>query len=136
MHQVAVRAAGPRSLRWLDRALAALDGTGLEHGEQLTVATTLTGYASQQAGPAFALTGGGEGPATGPIEGLADYGRILGEVLDPERYPALSAAVARNAFGAAPDWIDDAGFCFGLELLRDGVQALIARRADTRPDAT
>ncbi|MFG1921932.1 TetR/AcrR family transcriptional regulator C-terminal domain-containing protein [Cryptosporangium sp. NPDC048952] len=147
--------AGPRTLRWLDRALAALADTGLTHTERINIATTLTGYASQQASVVVAMLGAAAAPprpsATGtsgpgatagprggprggspalaePIDGLVDYGRILGELLEPEEYPALSAAVAENAFGAAPDWIDDADFQFGLDLLLDGIEALIARR--------
>ena len=59
---------------------------------------------------------------------MADYGDILGQVLDPEDYPELTAAVRAHAFGAAEEWIDDADFTFGLDLLLDGIQALITRR--------
>jgi hypothetical protein len=64
----------------------------------------------------------------GSITGLADYSDILGQVLDPEDYPELTAAVRSNAFGAAEEWIDDADFAFGLDLLLDGIQTLITRR--------
>jgi AcrR family transcriptional regulator len=118
--------AGPRSLRWLDRALATLAGSGLSHGERITIATVLTGYAAQQAALAHAMNAN---PATDDdsIAGLAEYGEILGQVLDPDGYPELTAAVRANAFGAAEQWIDDADFTFGLNLLLDGIEALIAR---------
>ncbi|MET8909426.1 TetR/AcrR family transcriptional regulator [Micromonospora sp. NPDC004551] len=119
--------AGPRALRWLDRALAALAGTGLGPGERVNIATTLTGYASQQAALAHALNVAAAG---GPIAGLAEYGDILAEVLDPATYPALTEAVGANAFGAGAEWIDDADFTFGLDLLLDGIQALIDRRRE------
>ncbi|KAB1905981.1 TetR/AcrR family transcriptional regulator C-terminal domain-containing protein [Micromonospora sp. AMSO31t] len=119
--------AGPRSLRWLDRALAALAGTGLDHGERINVATTLTGYAARQAALAHALNSAAAGD---PIAGLTEYGEILGQVLDPDGYPELTEAVRANAFGAAEEWIDDADFTFGLDLLLDGIQALIDRRCD------
>ncbi|MGK5674145.1 TetR/AcrR family transcriptional regulator [Micromonospora sp. URMC 106] len=115
--------AGPRALRWLDRALAALAGTGLGHGERLNIVTTLTGYATRQASLAHALNG-----AAGAISGLADYGRVLAEVVDPDGYPELAAALRANAFGDAEQWIDDADFTFGLDLLLDGIQALVARQ--------
>ena len=117
---------GPRNLRWLDRALAALGGTGLSHTEGINIATTLTGYASRQAALAHAMAATAA-PAGEPIDGLAEYARILGAVLDPAEYPALAEAVRQNAFGTAEEWIDDADFTFGLGLLLDGIEALIAR---------
>jgi AcrR family transcriptional regulator len=113
---------GPHALRWLDRALAALADTGLDHGERVNVVTVLTGYAARQAAFAHALDA-----TSGPVAGLTEYGEILGRVLDPEGYPALTAAVRADAFGAGPTWIDDADFTFGLDLLLDGIQALIDR---------
>ena len=107
---------GPRTLRWLDRALA---GTALSHSESITIATTLTGYASRQAAPTAAGTG------DGPVGGLVEYGAVL----DPGEYPALTEAVRQNAFGAAEEWIDDADFTFGLGLLLDGIETLIAAKS-------
>jgi AcrR family transcriptional regulator len=120
---------GPRTLHWLDRALAALAGTGLGHAEGITIATTLTGYASRQAALAHAMTAA---PAGESIAGLVEYGEILAAVLDPAQHPALAEAVRQNAFGAAEDWIDDADFAFGLGLLLDGIEALIAGKAHER----
>jgi hypothetical protein len=73
-----------------------------------------------------ALTGP-PAPTDDAMAGLADYSDILGQVLDPEGYPELTAAVRENAFGAAAEWIDDADFTFGLNLLLDGIQTLITR---------
>ncbi|GAA2584623.1 TetR/AcrR family transcriptional regulator [Dactylosporangium fulvum] len=121
--------AGPRALRWLDRALAALAGTGLGHGERINIATSLTSYAASQATLVHGMTSAAEAAAgDGSIAGLADYGDILGQVLDPAEYPELTAAVRAGGFGAAEEWTDDADFNFGLDLLLDGVEALIARR--------
>ncbi|MGC4790107.1 TetR/AcrR family transcriptional regulator [Micromonospora sp. DT178] len=120
--------AGPRALRWLDRALAALAGTGLGHGERLNIVTTLTGYATRQASLAHALNSAAGAAEDGSISGLADYGHVLAQVVDPDGYPELAAALRANAFGAAEQWIDDADFTFGLDLLLDGIQALVARQ--------
>jgi AcrR family transcriptional regulator len=117
--------AGPRSLRWLDRALAALDGTGLGPGEKINIVTTLTGYAAQQATLAHALTA--VATADDPMAGMAGYGAVLSEVLDPDGYPALTAAVRADGFGRNETWVDDADFIFGLTLLLDGIEALIRR---------
>lgn len=123
--------AGPRTLRWLDHALAALDGTGLDFGRRINIATTLTGYAASQASLTHGMVAAAGGD--GSIDGLADYGDILGQVLDPQNYPELTAAVEANAFGAAEEWIDDADFTFGLDLLLDGIEALITRGSGARP---
>ncbi|GAA4613496.1 TetR/AcrR family transcriptional regulator C-terminal domain-containing protein [Saccharopolyspora hordei] len=119
--------AGPRALRWLDRALAALDGTGLDAGEGVTIATALSGYARSSATLALGLDGavGGAGP-----RGYAD---VLARVLDEHGHPALHAAVHAGAFGRAEQWAEDADFAFGLDLLLDGVHALITRRAGGTP---
>jgi AcrR family transcriptional regulator len=121
---------GPRSLRWLDRVLAALADTGLDAGERINIATTLNGYAFSQATLAHGLGSQDEPPGDAEIPGLTGYGEVLAEVLDPERYPALSAVVQADGFGDAEDWIDDTDFVFGLDLLLDGIEALIARRHD------
>ncbi|GIM73922.1 TetR family transcriptional regulator [Amorphoplanes auranticolor] len=120
---------GPRSLRWLDRALAALAGTGLGYGERINIAVALTNYAARQAAMVHAMTGTATAGSEA-IAGLTEYGDILGEVLDPEGYPELTAAVRENAFGSADQWIDDADFTFGLNLLLDGIQALMTRGRD------
>ncbi|MFC7587679.1 TetR/AcrR family transcriptional regulator [Nonomuraea antimicrobica] len=120
---------GPRRLLWLDRALAALDGTGLDDGERLNVASTLTGYALTDAALVLSATAGfPEHDHTG-IEGAADWGDLLVEVLDPETYPALSAVMRAGVMHGAEGWADDADFRFGLDLLLDGVEQLIERRA-------
>jgi AcrR family transcriptional regulator len=109
---------GPRMLLWLDRALAALDGTGLPAQAGIAIATTLTGYAASQASLAASMV------PQEALDGPADYGAILTELLDPATYPALSAAVAGGAFGANPDWIDDADFLLGLDLILRGVESI------------
>jgi len=121
---------GPGTLRWLDRALAALAGTGLDLGERINIASTLTGYATSQASLVQSMATGR--PTTGGddrIIGLADYSDILGQVLDPADHPELAAAVHAGAFGAAEEWIDEADFIFGLDLLLDGIQTLVTRRS-------
>jgi AcrR family transcriptional regulator len=123
---------GPRSLRWLDRALAALADTGLDAGARINIATTLTGYAVNQAALAHGMSGDPESPGDAEIAGLAEYSEILAEVLDTENYPALSAVVRADGFGDAEEWIEDADFAFGLDLLLDGIEALITRRRADR----
>jgi AcrR family transcriptional regulator len=120
---------GPRWMLWLERALAALDDTGLGHGEKMNVASTLAGYALTDAALVQNLTGGDPRMEEAGIKGAADYGEVLAGLLDPEIYPALAAAMRAGAMGGGAGWVDDDDFRFGLDLLLDGVEALIRRRA-------
>lgn len=112
---------GPRRLLWLDRALDALSGTGLDDGQKFNAATVLTGYALTDATLTHSLGAGGKG--------ATEYGEILTEVLDPATYPALSAMMRSGLLRDSTGWTEDADFRFGLDLLLDGIEALITRPA-------
>ncbi|MEW1841950.1 TetR/AcrR family transcriptional regulator [Nonomuraea angiospora] len=118
---------GPRALSWLDRLLVVLSGAGLSPGEGVNIATTLSAYAVSTASLAHSLRGGAD--ETG-MAGPGDYSATLTRLIDPARYPGLSAALGAGAFGGAQEWVEDADFTFGLGLLLDGIEALIARRAE------
>ncbi|GAA1870672.1 TetR/AcrR family transcriptional regulator [Actinomadura bangladeshensis] len=119
---------GPRRLLWLDRALASLDGTGLHDGEKVNVASALAGYALTDAAIVHGVGGGDPQMEAAAITGAAGYGEMLAGLLDPETYPALSAAMRSGAMHGAEGWVDDGDFVFGLDLLLDGIEALIERR--------
>ncbi|EID54268.1 TetR/AcrR family transcriptional regulator [Saccharomonospora xinjiangensis] len=126
---------GPRGLRWLDRLLSALADTPLHEGEKIGIATTLSGYALSQASLIIALAPERVGTHLPPSSTV--YGELLAELVDEDSYPALTSAVRSQAFVADPsDWYgQDTDFRFGLDLLLDGIEALIASRtpsADTR----
>lgn len=123
---------GPRRLLWLDRLLTALDGTGLLPAEKINVATSLTGYAITAATLVHGLGGGDPQLEEAGLAGSADYGELLAGLVDPETYPSLSAALREGAMHGAEGWVDDGDFTFGLDLLLDGVEALIERRSSAR----
>lgn len=127
---------GPRRLLWLDRALASLGGTGLHDGEKVNVATALAGYAITDAAFVHGVGGGDPQMEAAEIGGAADYGDMLAELLDPATYPALSAAMRSGVMHGAEGWSDDGDFVFGLDLLLDGIEALIERRRAARPGAS
>lgn len=117
---------GPRGVRWLDRAMTAMSSTGLDEGQKINIAATLSGYASSQAALTLQLTSGSvDGDGRGGPRG---YANVLAAVLDEQEYPALSKAVGEGAFGEAEEWIEDADFVFGLNLLLDGIDSLIKSR--------
>jgi hypothetical protein len=54
---------------------------------------------------------------------MFDYNRILGTVIDPHRFPELTAVVESGVMSKA-DHPDDE-FTFGLERILDGIGALV-----------
>ncbi|GAA2782125.1 TetR/AcrR family transcriptional regulator C-terminal domain-containing protein [Kitasatospora sp. CM 4170] len=116
---VGPRLMGPRELAWLERVVAALDGTGLTGPERMDAAVLLAGHVRSIAEQARAAGPGGEPES----ELLAALGGLLQEHAD--RFPALAAATRE----VAVDGGQDEAFGFGLERILDGLEALITRRS-------
>lgn len=118
---------GPRRLAWLEAALAAFGDTPLGDGEKFKAATALTGFALADATLTYAVNAGSPELAAAGIEDAAGYGELLAGVLDPRTYPVLSAMLRSGVLSGAEGWTEDADFTFGLDLLLDGIEALIRR---------
>lgn len=75
----------------MERAISALDGTGLSGAERMDTAVLLTGHVRSITQQAVAA-----GPADNPG---AQLGAVLGELMRThgERFPALTAALASEA---------------------------------------
>ncbi|MFH8370080.1 TetR/AcrR family transcriptional regulator [Streptomyces sp. NPDC018031] len=116
---VGPRVPGPGELSWLERAVAALDGTGLNGAERMDAAVLLVGHVraiTQQA------------RAAGPGGGTeARLGAVLGELMEAhgERFPALTGALASVARSGG----QDQAWEFGLQRILDGLAVLIDERA-------
>ena len=55
----------------------------------------------------------------------ADFGRVMSQVLDPARFPAITRALAAQTFDMDdPDW-EVADFTFGFERLLDGYERFV-----------
>lgn len=117
---VGPRVQGPGELSWLERAVSALDGTGLTGAERMDAAVLLVGHVrgiTQQAHASGGPTGSPE----------AQLGAILGDLIQShgESYPALTAAFA----SAVESDGQDQAWEFGLQRILDGLAALSDRRA-------
>ncbi len=123
---------GPRELRWMEGMLAALEETRLDVGECVNIATVLSGYANAQANLARQLMVPDQG--AGASVSRPSYAAALSEVLDPEEYPILASVARFDGFGDSGEWIEDADFTFGLDLLCAGVEALIERLPNESAD--
>ncbi|MFD7630020.1 TetR/AcrR family transcriptional regulator [Streptomyces sp. NPDC059851] len=119
---VGPRVMGPAELSWLERAVAALDGTGLSGAERMDAAVLLAGHVRAITQQARAAS-----PEGSPE---AQLGVILGDLMQAhgERFPALTAALA----SAARSGGQDQAWEFGLQRILDGLAALIDRRSRTR----
>jgi hypothetical protein len=56
---------------------------------------------------------------------MASYPRMLGQLADPRRFPALTAFITAGVFEAADSPDDE--FIFGLGRILDGVGVLIGQ---------
>lgn len=116
---VGPRVPGPGELGWMERAVAALDGTGLTGAERMDALVLLVGHVRGIAQQQRAA-----GPTDNPE---AQFTSALGEVIRAhgEHYPAIAAAIASSAQLGGQDQAME----FGLERILDGLGALIAQRA-------
>ena len=115
----------PNQTAWLEDGLRSLRDTGLAEGEKLSVMLLLSGYVRNEA-TLMADIGAGAA-AAGTEEVMPAWAGQLRTLTDAERFPALHAALAAEAFTRDDDPDDE--FRFGLERLLDGVDALVRRRA-------
>jgi len=113
----------PHEVAWFENALACLGGTGLAEARKASVAMLLGGYvrnlATTEADIMAAIVASGKTPT----QWMAAYPRMLRDLTDPQRFPALAAFLASGTFDVADDPDDE--FIFGLDRILDGVAALI-----------
>jgi AcrR family transcriptional regulator len=116
---VGARVMGPNELGWMEHALAALAGTGLDGGQQLDVVVTLVGHVRNLAAQVAAIADPEDAPERVVDSALSALVRDRAD-----RFPALTAALASAvAHGSQNQALD-----FGLKLILDGVGALLATR--------
>jgi AcrR family transcriptional regulator len=113
----------PREIAWFEDALACMADTGLTEARKASVVMLLSGYvrniASTEADIMAAVLASGL-PAD---EWMASYPRMLGQLTDPRRFPALTAFIASGVFDAADEPDDE--FIFGLDRILDGIAVLV-----------
>jgi AcrR family transcriptional regulator len=113
----------PNEVAWFENALACLAGTGLSEARKASVIMLLSGYVRNVAtteadiGAAIRVSG------LDPDQWMASYPRMLAELADPLRFPALTRFIAAGVFDVADDPDDE--FIFGLDRILDGVAVLI-----------
>lgn len=117
----------PNSVRWFEAGLSALSGTGLRERQKLAVLLLVNGFVRNEMLLAvdLAMAADASGAA---LTGPAAYGRLLSQLIDQTRCPAISALLSAGVFEEADDSNPDAQFDFGLERILDGVETLVRKR--------
>jgi hypothetical protein len=110
-----------------EHGLLIQEATPLTMAEKMGIVLTLVEYARGHAAIANSLEG-----ADASFGLPLPYGQLLARLVDESRFPMLTAAVDAGVFEPPPadpetDLEDD--FQFGLNLILDGVAALIHSRA-------
>lgn len=119
---------GPNHVRWMDAFLRPYLDTGLHPGELMGILQLVSTYTLSAGRIELNLEQASPQTGLAPHEWEPVYGELLAKVIDPAQLPALSQIVHDGGLlteGNTPD----ADVEFGLEIILDGVEALIARRA-------
>ncbi|MGH9184243.1 MAG: TetR/AcrR family transcriptional regulator [Acidimicrobiales bacterium] len=116
------RVMGPNEIGWVECAVRALDGTGLNGGEQLDAVFVLFGHIRNTQSRATA----GTQPWTTERQFSPAIVAVVPDLGD--RFPALATAVGSVRAKAARD----NGRAFGLRCLFGGLERLIATRSSAR----
>ena len=115
----------PGQLDWLEQGLRVQQSSPLPLEDKMAVVLTVLSYARGQAALTNSLVA-----AADPSFGLPlPYGQLVAQLIDRQRYPVLSEAVAAGLFDPPPTTEAAEPADAGLDLILDGVAALISRRA-------
>lgn len=119
---------GPNAVGWMDAGLRALRTTGADWGAKIGVITVLSGYVRQGFLQGSQLEAGRQDADLDEPGALRIYVRELTELIDPQRFPDVADLLASGLFESVPppDTADE-DFAFGLELVLDGVAAVLER---------
>jgi AcrR family transcriptional regulator len=118
----------PNSLHFVERGLQTMDGTGLADADRIRIIGLLSSYtlsearmADDAARAARAARAGDDGESGPPLT----YEGLLRELVDERTYPRLHRLAWSADSASRPSEREE--FLLGLDLILDGVQALIDR---------
>jgi AcrR family transcriptional regulator len=112
---IAAPAVTPNLTAWLDDGLRALGETPLSEEDKLSALLLLSGFVRNEATLVADMSA--------QTEIMVPWARLLRELTDQERFPALRQALASGAFDQDDDPDDE--FVWGLERILDGIAALV-----------
>lgn len=113
----------PNVLAWTEAGLAALTKVPLTSQQRLSALLSIDGWGQNHVRQSLQMGLVGHVDPESPQGAYAQY---IAQLVDPKRFPLLAAAAPEALEDDANDFFH-AEFDFGLRLLLDGIQALIAR---------
>jgi AcrR family transcriptional regulator len=113
----------PNEVGWFENALACMAGTGLAESRKASVILLLSGYVRNIVGMEGDIEAAIGASGRTPDEWMASYAAVLRKLVDPTRFPALTAFIEAGVFETANEPDDE--FVFGLDRILDGVGTLI-----------
>jgi AcrR family transcriptional regulator len=113
----------PNEVAWFENALACLAGSGLSEARKASVIMLLAGYVRNIATTEADIEAAIRASGLAPGQWMASYPRMLAELADPARFPALTRFIAAGVFETYDDPDDE--FVFGLERILDGAAVLV-----------
>ncbi|HET6286327.1 MAG TPA: TetR/AcrR family transcriptional regulator [Amycolatopsis sp.] len=115
--------AGPHAVAWMDAILRTLRDTGLDWGTKGGILVLISGYVRLACAQVIQLAEGRKGSGLSQGQAEQAYGKSLAELIDPERFPDAVGFLTSGL--GTPDQEEDPEFGFGLNVVLDGVAALI-----------
>ncbi|HEY2690709.1 MAG TPA: TetR/AcrR family transcriptional regulator [Streptosporangiaceae bacterium] len=116
----------PNEVAWFEQGLGCLGHSGLAEAEKASVIMLVSGYVRNLATTEADIESAIRASGLTPDEWMSSYPRMLTELTDPQRFPALAKFIAAGVFDVHDDPDDE--FIFGLERILDGIGALVRRR--------
>jgi AcrR family transcriptional regulator len=117
----------PRSIKFLEYGLRCMVDTPLTPSEKMSAIMSITSHVRAWASLSLQVTAAmTTDPSAARV--LANYGKILAQLIDPAEFPEVQKIIESDAFDPT-DEMDDDDFVFGLARLLDGIDVFIASRA-------
>lgn len=106
---------GPNTIAWMDSGMQAIGSTGLDPQAAASALLVVDGFVRSMVTQARQY---GDG---------AGWPQALASVVTPDEFPAVSGALAAGVFEDDDQFPSDQDVDFGLNLVLDGVERLIAK---------
>jgi AcrR family transcriptional regulator len=117
----------PHQVLWFERGLQCFRDTALPEREKPAVLLLVNGFVRNEATLEADLLQAAHASGRRLEDAGADYARLLGSLADADRFPAIHAVLAGQAFDAPGTTADEVDF--GLERILDGIDVLVKARA-------
>lgn len=114
---------GPNSMRFVEKGLAAMDGTGLSDPDKMRMIGVIASYSLSEA----RMTQDAARAAAAGTGTAMSMEAVLREVLDEQTYPRMYRLAWARTPQEQPD--EQAEFLFGLDRILDGIESYLNRQA-------